>query len=275
MQQGVVAALRDDEHEVYDFREPAPGERGFSWSEIDPKWQDWTPEQFVVALSHPIARRGFDNDAEAMWQADACVLVLPCGRSAHLEAGWMAGAGRWLGILLDDLSTPTPGHSMHVNVVCQGCSKGGRLIGCGEPEARAEKREAELMYRFADLVTARLEAIRAQLRAVRADLVAMNATTRLSWNEKIGRRMSRGRRFASRDDALTALRAEAGTYDAPGFVFQHESGEWDFTIRGGHASKVCEDAEQGGDDAAELPYTRERIHGIQRVGRWAMVGGLK
>ena len=26
--------------------------------------------------------------------ADTCVLVLPCGRSAHTEAGWMAGSGK-------------------------------------------------------------------------------------------------------------------------------------------------------------------------------------
>ncbi len=34
--------------------------------------------------------------------ADACVLVLPCGRSAHLEAGYFAGAGKPLLILLAD-----------------------------------------------------------------------------------------------------------------------------------------------------------------------------
>ena len=33
-------------------------------------------------------------DLEALQQADTCVLVLPCGRSAHTEAGWMAGAGK-------------------------------------------------------------------------------------------------------------------------------------------------------------------------------------
>ena len=27
-----------------------------------------------------------------LW-ADTCVLVLPCGRSAHAEAGWFAGRG--------------------------------------------------------------------------------------------------------------------------------------------------------------------------------------
>ena len=30
----------------------------------------------------------------ALQQADTCVLILPCGRSAHTEAGWMAGAGK-------------------------------------------------------------------------------------------------------------------------------------------------------------------------------------
>ncbi len=29
-----------------------------------------------------------------MKAADICVLCLPCGRSAHLEAGWMKGAGK-------------------------------------------------------------------------------------------------------------------------------------------------------------------------------------
>ena len=31
---------------------------------------------------------------EAMASCDACVLVLPCGRSAHTEAGWFAGKGK-------------------------------------------------------------------------------------------------------------------------------------------------------------------------------------
>lgn len=163
LQPNVVAKLREDGHEVYDFREPAPGERGFSWSEIDPNWKDWTPDQFVMALSHPIAVRGFDNDSQAMWRADACVLVLPCGRSAHLEAGWMSGAGRWLGILLDDLSVPSPGHTMAEAgaAYCQGC----RCYGaCREPGRRRGLQEPELMYRFADSVTSSLEVTRERLR---------------------------------------------------------------------------------------------------------------
>lgn len=93
-QQDVVATLREAGHEVYDFRHPAPGNEGFHWSEIDPAWQQWQPWDFRDALQHPIAREGFRRDMDALRGCDACVLVLPCGRSAHLEMGWAVGAGK-------------------------------------------------------------------------------------------------------------------------------------------------------------------------------------
>lgn len=93
-QPGVVNILRGMGHDVYDFRNPAPGNTGFSWAEIDPDWQKWTPEQFFVALGHPVAVSGFNNDFKAMRRADCCLLVLPCGRSAHAEAGYFAGSGK-------------------------------------------------------------------------------------------------------------------------------------------------------------------------------------
>jgi hypothetical protein len=102
----VVAALRAAGHEVYDFRNPRPGDQGFHWSEIDAEWQTWTPKQFRAALGHPIAKSGFGSDFAAMEWAEACVLVLPCVRSAHLEAGWFAGAGKRLVILLAEGCEP-------------------------------------------------------------------------------------------------------------------------------------------------------------------------
>jgi hypothetical protein len=101
-QPDVVSALRALGHEVYDFRHPAPGTDGFSWAEIDPNWQQWSPEQFREALDHPIATGGFGLDMTALEACDVCVLVMPCGRSAHLEAGWAAGAGKRVIILLAD-----------------------------------------------------------------------------------------------------------------------------------------------------------------------------
>lgn len=93
-QPSVVRALRDAGHEVYDFRNPKPGDHGFSWSEISSKWRNWSADEFRRALRTDIADRGFRNDYEGMLWADACVLLLPCGRSAHLEAGWFSGQGR-------------------------------------------------------------------------------------------------------------------------------------------------------------------------------------
>lgn len=93
-QGAVVATLRDHGHEVYDFKNPAPGETGFSWSKIDPNWKNWTPEEFKAALKHPIAQKGFQRDQDALDWCSACVLLLPSGSSAHLEAGYTAGRGK-------------------------------------------------------------------------------------------------------------------------------------------------------------------------------------
>ncbi len=93
-QPAVVEALRATGLSVYDFRNPRPGDEGFHWSEIDPHWTGWDTEQFCRGLLHPIAQAGFASDMNALRAAEAIVLVLPCGRSAHLEAGWAAGAGK-------------------------------------------------------------------------------------------------------------------------------------------------------------------------------------
>lgn len=99
----VVPALRRAGHEVYDFRNPRKGSGGFSWDDIDPKWKQWTLEQYRDALDHPLAKRGFGSDYAAMKWADTFVLVLPCGRSAHLELGWAVGQGKHTVILLDKM----------------------------------------------------------------------------------------------------------------------------------------------------------------------------
>lgn len=102
----LVAKLREEGFEVYDFRNPTSGGpvtsvtpvEGFSWRQCDPAWRE-APNPFVAyraMLDHPAAERGFAADFEAMRWADTCVLLLPSGRSAHIEAGWMVGAGKRL-----------------------------------------------------------------------------------------------------------------------------------------------------------------------------------
>ena len=107
-QQSVVGLLREHGHEVYDFKNPAPGNNGFRWSEIDGNWENWDDAHYLLALKHPIADKGFALDWGAMQWADVGVLVLPCGRSAHLEAGYFVGAGKPLYIVLGDENPVVP-----------------------------------------------------------------------------------------------------------------------------------------------------------------------
>lgn len=91
----VVQLLRSEDHDVYDFRHPddagVPG--GFQWSQI-PNWRDWPAAAFRECLTHPIAANGYDRDMAALLGALVVVLVLPCNRSAHLEAGIAIGMGK-------------------------------------------------------------------------------------------------------------------------------------------------------------------------------------
>lgn len=104
----VVMALRKAGHDVYDFKNPRPGDSGFHWAEIDPKWQGWDSQSYIAALQSSVAEAGFKSDADAITWAHACVLVLPSGRSSHLEAGSFPPIGKPLVILLDDSNPIEP-----------------------------------------------------------------------------------------------------------------------------------------------------------------------
>jgi len=101
-QPDVVAALRRVGHDVYDFRNPSEGDTGFHWSEIDPKWQTWDAGSFINGLHHSLAATGFAKDMVALDAAQGVVLVMPCGRSAHLELGYAIGQQKHCAILLSD-----------------------------------------------------------------------------------------------------------------------------------------------------------------------------
>lgn len=146
-QPAVLRALREAGHQVYDFRNPTPGNHGFSWRQITPEERPWSAARTREVLSHPIAEEGFGLDFRAMQWADTCVMLQPCGRSAALELGWAAGAGKRTLVLLadgqepelmlkvadrlclsiaevlEDLSTPRPsarGRTFHAEVALMG-----------------------------------------------------------------------------------------------------------------------------------------------------------
>lgn len=92
-QQGIVAELRAAGHDVYDFHNPAPGNNGFKWKDAHGDGAT-TIQSYLLAVTSPVALQGFDHDKGALDWCDTCVMVLPCGRSAHLEAGYAAGRGK-------------------------------------------------------------------------------------------------------------------------------------------------------------------------------------
>ena len=113
----VVRLLRAEGFEVYDFRDPTNYKGAFRWSDLGTERpEDWSPQQCIEFLAHPRAEEGFRQDFEAMRRADACVLVLPAGRSANLEAGWFVGQGKPL-VVLKDWGVPDLMYKMATRVV--------------------------------------------------------------------------------------------------------------------------------------------------------------
>lgn len=105
----IIETLKAAGIDHYDFRNP-PEKTGFSWDEVGgPSGLEDDPisaELYVKMLDHPRAHDGFRSDIEALERADTVVLVLPCGKSAHLELGWAVGAGKRTAILLEDPIRP-------------------------------------------------------------------------------------------------------------------------------------------------------------------------
>lgn len=114
----VVQKLLDAGYDVYDFRNPPSGDEGFHWHNVSDKWLDWTPEVYRDNLKHPLAEQQFKNDIEAMESCDACVLVLPCGRSAHTEAGWFAGKGKKTIAYIPEKQEPELMYKLFDGVAC-------------------------------------------------------------------------------------------------------------------------------------------------------------
>jgi hypothetical protein len=98
--------LREAGHDVYDFRNPTAGNAGFSWSAVGLPTSPQPAQVIRKILSDARCNSGFDLDMNALRWCDACVLVQPSGRSAHLELGWAAGARKRTFILLLDNEEP-------------------------------------------------------------------------------------------------------------------------------------------------------------------------
>lgn len=103
----IINMLRQEGHDVYDFR---AGDY-FAWEECDHSWNRDTasqtpPRRIIRLLTSRPADRGFRRDMTELENADAVVLAMPCGRSAHLELGWAIGAGKITVVYLSEPCEP-------------------------------------------------------------------------------------------------------------------------------------------------------------------------
>jgi hypothetical protein len=115
----VIEMMRKSGIGCYDFRNPGTDDHGFHWSDLRgvdlgdarsgplPKGSDFVPlDRYLDMVDNPVAIDGFRSDFDAMQEADTFALILPCGKSAHLELGWAVGAGKRTAILLEEEMEP-------------------------------------------------------------------------------------------------------------------------------------------------------------------------
>ena len=95
----MASFLRESKYEVDAFCDESTGRYVFSWTEIVFDKDDLDAISF---LEDHRAQNAFEEDKRWLDWADAVLLMLPCGRSAHLEAGYCAGQGKRLVIYSED-----------------------------------------------------------------------------------------------------------------------------------------------------------------------------
>ena len=98
----MAKVLRDYGHEVDAFCDET-ARVSFNWSELletmDLEGIDITEQDATTMLDHWRVQDAFTEDKQWLDWADAVIMLMPCGRSAHLEAGYAVGSGKKLYIV--------------------------------------------------------------------------------------------------------------------------------------------------------------------------------
>lgn len=114
-QQHLVQELRKRGHKVYDFKHPFGRNDSPVWESVTVtqnlrsayKEHCLNGDDFMRMLTDRQSIERFEEHFAAMQDADTCVLLLPSGRSSHIEAGHMNGMGKRV-FVLDMSKAVTP-----------------------------------------------------------------------------------------------------------------------------------------------------------------------
>ncbi len=104
----IAKLIRLDGHEVFDDWHAAG-------PDADEHWQSYEKDRghgYKDALTGPFANHAFALDEFHLTACDAVVMVMPCGKSGHLELGWAIGRGK-LGYILFPDGEPERWDLMH------------------------------------------------------------------------------------------------------------------------------------------------------------------
>ena len=93
----IASLFRSWGHEVDLFCDESSKRFVFCFSQID-NYETLTQQ---TALQEPMFQKAFCEDRKWIDWCDVVVMILPCGNSAHLEAGYAKGAGKRLYIVGD------------------------------------------------------------------------------------------------------------------------------------------------------------------------------
>jgi len=94
----IANTLRAEGHIVFD-------DWHASGPQADDIWKDYEKQRgrtYLEALKGSFARNAFNYDKEHLEEADTVILVLPAGKSGHMEFGYAIRSGKRGFILLDD-----------------------------------------------------------------------------------------------------------------------------------------------------------------------------
>ena len=86
----IATILRDRGIEVFDDWHAGGEKADEEWM----KYEQARGRDYHQALSGHAARHTFEYDKFHLDRADVAVMVAPCGKSGHLELGYMLGAGK-------------------------------------------------------------------------------------------------------------------------------------------------------------------------------------
>lgn len=98
----------------YNFKD---SNNSFHWNDIDKDYKKWNQQQCFNALHNEKAIKAFENDFKGLKECTHCILILPCGKSSHLEAGFCIGQNKKVIVYVPEIIEPELMYKMFTIVV--------------------------------------------------------------------------------------------------------------------------------------------------------------